>query len=79
MKLSNTLFVKVKVIPGSHRQKLAILQPDSLVLSVKEPAENNLANLRVVVMVAEYYQVLPKQVKIISGHHRPNKMLEVKV
>ncbi len=50
---------------------------DSFLVSVKEPAEQNRANTRVLELVAVHFGILPKQIRIVSGHHSPGKILSV--
>lgn len=71
------MLIKVKVHPDSHKEKKEFVEPDKLLLWVREPAQNNLANLRVVKMVAEHFKIESKKVRIISGHHRSSKIVEV--
>ena len=46
-------------------------------MSVKEPAERGLANERVIEMVREYLKVYNKDVRIVSGHHSPGKIIKI--
>jgi uncharacterized protein YggU (UPF0235/DUF167 family) len=71
------MLIKVKVYPDSHREKQEFVEPDKLLLWVREPAENNLANLRVVKMVAEHFGVPTGRVRILNGHHKSSKIVEV--
>lgn len=69
------MYVKVKVITKAKKEKLEQKSNDHFVIAVKEPAEANLANRRVVAMVKEFLGV--KNVKIVSGHHSPSKILSI--
>jgi uncharacterized protein (TIGR00251 family) len=70
-------FVKVKVKASSARESIFVERTNQLHIAVKEPADGNLANERVIALVAAHFQVEKKQVRIISGHHRPQKMLRI--
>jgi len=48
---------------------------DSFEVSVKEKAQRNEANTRVLKMVAEYFKVPVKKVRIVNGHRHPSKLL----
>ena len=71
------MYVKVLVIPGAKREELLAESETKLYVSVREPAEHNAANRRVLTLVAAHYGVPPGKVRIISGHHAPSKMLSV--
>jgi uncharacterized protein YggU (UPF0235/DUF167 family) len=46
---------------------------------VREKAKQNMANKRILEIVAREYKINPAQVRIISGHHSPSKLLSVDV
>ncbi|MAG12622.1 hypothetical protein CL630_02295 [bacterium] len=48
-------------------------------ISVKEPAKRNLANKRIIELIAKYFKVSEGKVRIISGHHHPSKLLYIKM
>lgn len=75
----NNMYIKVKVIPESKKEKIEKRKENSFVISVKEPAERNLANTRVREIVASVYEINIKSVRIISGHQNPNKILSVNI
>lgn len=69
------MYIKVRVIAGAKKEAIIQESVDHFKISVKEPAERNLANERVLEIVREKFP--GRQVKIISGHHSPSKMLVV--
>lgn len=71
------MYVRVDVTPAAKRERFAAVSSSEFMLSVKEPAERNLANRRVVELIAQHFRVHPKAVHIISGHHTRRKMLSV--
>lgn len=71
------MYVRVRVSAGAKRESLEQTTNDSFLVSVKEPAEQNLANRRVLELVALHLGVSPKQVRIVSGHHSPGKILSI--
>jgi uncharacterized protein YggU (UPF0235/DUF167 family) len=69
------MYLKVKVIPDSKIEKVEKLSGDSWRIWVRLPAENNLANGRVLELIREAF---PKtSVRIISGHHSPSKIVSI--
>lgn len=71
------MYVKVSVTPGAKKEKVALATSDHFLISVKEPAERNLANKRVVHVIAEHFNVPAHQVRVVSGHRSPRKVLSV--
>lgn len=73
------MYVKVRVTAGAKREVLRKKSDDHLEVSVIEPAERNLANRRVALIVAAHYGVPVGKVRIISGHRSPSKIFSVDV
>lgn len=71
------MYIRVRVSAGAKKESFEQVSEDSFLVSVKEPAEQNRANKRVRELVAGHFGVEPKQVRIISGHHAPGKILSV--
>ena len=69
------MYIKVKVIAGSKKEKTIKNSPDRFEIWVKEPAERNLANTRVLEIVRVKFP--GKNVQIINGHHSPSKLLVI--
>lgn len=62
---------------GAKKESFGVTSEDSFFVSVKEPAEGNRANTRVLEIIGEHYQIPPKKIRIISGHHSPGKILSI--
>ncbi|MFZ2303531.1 MAG: DUF167 domain-containing protein [Minisyncoccia bacterium] len=71
------MYIRVRVLAGAKRESFEQLAGDSFLVSVKEPAEQNLANKRVLELVAAHFGLSSKQIRIISGHHSSGKMLSI--
>ena len=71
------MYVKVRVQAGVKTERFKVISKDYFTIAVKEPAKQNLANRRVVEMVAAHYKVLPKNVRLVSGHRSPSKILSI--
>lgn len=69
------MYLKIKVVVDAKEEKIEKLESDSWRVWVKMPAENNLANNRVIEIVREEY---PNQsVRIVNGHHSPSKIVSI--
>lgn len=73
------MYIHAKVIADAKKEDLKKLKKDHFAISVKEPAERNMANKRVVELLANYFKLLPNQVRIINGHQSPSKLLVVDI
>ncbi len=71
------MYVKVRVYPGMKKEKVTKLGVNHFEIITKAPAEQNAANHRVREIIADAYGVTTKQVRLVSGHHHPSKILEV--
>jgi len=71
------VYIKVEVKAGMKKESLVRRTKDSFVVSVKEPAERNMANVRVIELVAENFKVPVNKVRIINGHKHPKKLISI--
>jgi len=71
------MYIKVKVQAGAKKEEIKKKSENTYLISVKEPAERNMANKRICEIVAYLYNISSKQVRIISGHQSPSKILSV--
>lgn len=69
------MYLKIKVIPDAKEEKIEQLKDDEYRVWVKVPAENNLANSRILEIFREKFPAVP--VRIISGHHSPSKIISI--
>ena len=69
--------IKVRVRAGAKREEVAMLSENRFAISIVQKAEQNLANRRVMEIIAAHFGVPLKKVRIINGHHSPSKMLSV--
>ncbi len=71
------MYVRVHVVPGVRREHFKKRGEKEFDASVREPAERNLANRRVVALVAAHYGVPPRKARLVSGHRSPTKIIDV--
>ena len=70
------MIIKIKVKPNSKEEKIEKISDGSYVLSVKEPAEDNKANIRVINLLSKELNVSFKKIKIKNPASR-NKIVEI--
>lgn len=69
------MYVKVKIRAGARKEIVEKTSDDHYEISVREKAENNNANSRLLeIMHAEFSNSI---IRIISGHHSPSKIISV--
>jgi len=84
-KIKKSFYIHAKVTAGARSEEFSPRPSragqesitDHFVISVKEKAERNEANARVLELVARYFKVPVKKVRIINGHRHPSKLIIV--
>ena len=70
------MYVKVLVTAGAKKEETEKIAEDEYQISVREPAERNLANRRVIKIIRGLLKI-KGEVKIIAGHHSPKKIVSI--
>jgi len=69
-------YIHVLVTAGAKKESFKSKKSkDHFEVSVKEEAERNMANTRVLELVAEHFKVPKNKVRIVNGHRHPSKLL----
>ena len=71
------MYIKVKATTKAKTEILKQIKPDSFIISVKEKAERNQANKRILEILANRFKVPVNSVQIINGHHQPTKLIKI--
>jgi hypothetical protein len=69
------MYIKAVVTAGAKKESITAKSLDHFLISVKEKAEKNLANKKVIQLLAQYFKVPKGKVRIVNGHHHPHKLL----
>lgn len=69
--------VKVRVTTGARKERFEETAENTFSISVREKPERNAANTRVCALIARYYKIPVKAVRIVSGHHSKSKLIGV--
>lgn len=69
------MYLKVIVQTGAKKESIFKKTKDHFLVSVKEKAKQNLANKRVLEIIALYFGVPNGKVRIVNGHHHSHKLL----
>lgn len=73
------MYIRVRVASAAREESISKVSDDHFDIRVREKAERNMANKRVIGMIAEHFMLPAGKVRIISGHHSPGKILSVDV
>lgn len=71
------MYVQVRVLAGQKKERVEKKSDTQYVISVKEKAEQNLANRRIIAILASEYGISEESIRIVSGHHRPSKIFSL--
>ncbi len=71
------MYIKVHVVTGAKKELIIKKANDLYEVSVREPAEQNLANRRVLELIARELGIPYGKARIVSGHHSPSKILSI--
>ncbi len=69
------MYVHVKVNANSRKESFEEAKPGYFNISVREKAEGNMANKRVIELIQTHFKT--KNVRIINGHQSPSKLVSV--
>ena len=69
------MYIKVRVKPNARKEEVIQESDDHFVISVKQKAERNMANKRILEIVKAMYP--GELVRIIHGHQSPSKLLAI--
>ena len=73
------MYVKVEVHPGAKKESVTKTGVDSFTIAVREKAERNLANRRVLELLARHHNVRIGKVRLISGHRSVRKIFSIEI
>ena len=71
------MFIRAIVTAGAKREVIRKIMDSVLEISVRQKAERNMANNRVLELVARHFHVPIKSVHLVSGHRNQNKIVEI--
>ncbi len=71
--------VKVVVTPDARRERVSKVTETEFHITVREPAEHNMANKRIREVIAQAFGVSVTKVRLMTGHRSRSKMVDVVV
>lgn len=73
------MYIKVRVFPKAKQEEFKKKSENSFEIKVKEKAERNMANNRIIDILAEHFDIKREKIKLINGHQSPSKMFSVNI
>ena len=70
-------YIHAKVVANARKEIITKKNEDHFEIWVKEKAERNMANNKVLELVAKHFKIPVSKVRIVNGHHHPSKLLIV--
>ncbi len=71
------MYIHLRVIPESKRARVEKRSKDSFLVYVREKAERNMANRSALSAMAAHLKLPPRNVRLVSGHRQPSKIISV--
>ena len=71
------MVIKVKVQARSTQEKIEETGLDEYKIWTTAPPADNAANESVIEIIADYFNIAPSQIKILSGHKSSHKLIEI--
>ena len=73
------MYIKVHVFPESKKESVKMIEEDKFEVFLKEKRERGEVNKRLLEIFKElFYKEKHPEVKIVSGHLHPSKILSIK-
>ena len=69
------MYIKLRVTASAKKELIKKVSDDHYDIAVKEPAEQNRANRRVLEIMKEQLGV--ERIKLVSGHHSSSKIIGI--
>ena len=71
------MYIRLRVTPHAKKELVNKIADDHYDIAVKEPAEQNRANRRVLEIMKE--QLATPRIRLVSGHHSNSKIINVEI
>ncbi|MDD5014128.1 MAG: DUF167 domain-containing protein [Atribacterota bacterium] len=71
------IIIKVKIIPGSSKNKIIGAYNNSLKIAITAPPVEGEANKKCIAYLAKCFNVAKSKIEIISGKNSKNKLIKI--
>ena len=73
----NDIIVKVKIVPGSSKNKIIGTYNGALKIAITAPPVEGKANKKCIAYLAKYFDIAKSKIEIISGQTSKNKLIKI--
>ncbi|MBA3063724.1 YggU family protein [bacterium] len=73
----NDIVIKVKIVPGSSKNKILGVHNDAIKITITAPPIEGKANKKCIAYLAKYFDVAKSKIEIISGQTSKNKLIKI--
>jgi uncharacterized protein (TIGR00251 family) len=73
----NDIIVKVKIVPGSSKNKIIGVYNHALKITITAPPAEGKANKKCIAYLAKYFDIAKSKIEIISGQTSKNKLIKI--
>jgi uncharacterized protein (TIGR00251 family) len=73
----NDIVIKVKIVPGSSKNKIVGVYNDALKISITAPPVEGKANKKCIAYLAKYFDVAKSKIEIILGQTSKHKLIKI--
>ncbi|MEA2087541.1 MAG: DUF167 domain-containing protein [Candidatus Caldatribacteriota bacterium] len=73
----NDIVIKVKIVPGSSKDKIIGTYNDALKIAITAPPVEGKANKKCIAYLARCFKVAKSKIEIISGQTSKNKLIKI--
>ncbi|MBA7499556.1 hypothetical protein ES704_02300 [subsurface metagenome] len=75
--VGNDIVIKVKIVPGSSKDKIIGVYNDALKIAITAPPVEGKANKECIAYLAKYFEVAKSKIEIFSGQTSKNKLIKI--
>ncbi len=73
----NDILVKVRIVPGSSKNKIVGVYNNALKIAITSPPVDGKANKKCIAYLAKYFDIAKSKSEIISGQTSKNKLIKI--
>lgn len=73
----NDIIIKVKIIPGSSKNKIVGMYNNALKIAVTAPPVEGKANKKCISYLSKHFDIAKSKIEILSGKNSRNKLIKI--
>ena len=73
------MYIHIKALTGQKKEEVLERKPGYFDVFVREKAEQNMANRKIIELIALHFKVPTSSVRMVSGHQKPSKIFSINI